>query len=99
LERVRDILTGVKGVERVLTREAAAHEYRLMASRIGDLIVWGDKVTVFGEMDRESYTDGLRSHGSLHELEMPLFLFNAKAAPGGEYFNHNLDLGRWLYRS
>src|SRR4029077_12002470 len=32
--RVRDIVSGVKGVERILTRDEAAHEFKLMASRI-----------------------------------------------------------------
>jgi phosphonoacetate hydrolase len=99
--RVHDILSSTKGVERVLTREQAAREHKLMASRIGDFVVWGDKDTVFGEMDMEleNFTGVLRSHGCLHELEMPLFVYNAKNAPSSDYFNHNLDLARWLYRS
>jgi phosphonoacetate hydrolase len=99
-ERVQEILTGVKGVERVLSREAAAREYKLMNSRIGDLVVWGDKDTVFGEMDTEEqdFSSGLRSHGSEHELNIPLFVYNARNAPAGDYFRHNLDLARWLYR-
>jgi phosphonoacetate hydrolase len=100
-DRVHDIIAGLKGCEKVLTREQAAREYKLMASRIGDFVVWGDKDTVFGEMDMEleNFTGVLRSHGCLHELEMPLFVYNAKNAPSGDYFNHNLDLARWLYRA
>jgi phosphonoacetate hydrolase len=98
--RVRDILSGVKGVERVMTRDEAAREFKLMASRIGNLVVLGDKDTVFGELDAERETfPGLRSHGSLHEVDIPLFVYNAKNAPSADYFNHNLDLARWLYRS
>ena len=96
--KVRDIVSGVKGVERILTREEAAREFHLMASRIGDLIVLGDKDTVFGELDDEKESfPGLRSHGSLHEVDVPLFVYNAKGAPSADYFNHNLDLARWLY--
>jgi phosphonoacetate hydrolase len=100
-ERVRGILTQLKGCERVLTREATAHEYRLMASRIGDLVVWGDKDTLFGEMDteQENFSSGLRSHGSEHELNIPLFVYHANNTPSGDYFQHNLDLARWLYRA
>ena len=67
--RVHEILSQTKGCERILTREEAAREYKLMASRIGDLVVWGDRDTVFGEMDmeQENFSSGLRSHGSLHE--------------------------------
>ena len=97
--RVREILGGTKGVERVLSREEAAREYKLMPSRIGDLVVWGDKDTIFGEMDMpsETFSGNLRSHGSLHEIEMPLIVYNAKGAPSAEYFQHNLDLARWVY--
>src|ERR1700739_97229 len=97
--RVREIIGNTKGVERVLTREEAAREYKLMASRIGDFVVWGDQDTVFGEMDMESdnLEGKVRSHGSLHEIEMPIFLYNAKGAPPPGYFKRNLDLARSLY--
>jgi phosphonoacetate hydrolase len=99
-DRVREIVSGLKGVERVIARDEAARDYKLMASRIGNLMVLGDKETVFGELDaeRESFP-GLRSHGSAHELDIPLFVYNAKNAPSGDYFHHNLDLARWLYRA
>ena len=98
-ERVRGILGRLKGCERVLTREAAAREYRLMASRIGDLVVWGDRDTLFGEMDteQENFSGDLRSHGSEHELNIPLFVYHANHMPPRDYFQHNLDLARWLY--
>lgn len=98
--QVTDILSGVNGVERVLTRAQAAKEFHLMASMIGELVVIGDKDTVFGELDdvKENFP-GLRSHGSLHEIDIPLFVYNAKNAPSADYFNHNLDLARWLYPS
>ncbi|HEX7796690.1 MAG TPA: alkaline phosphatase family protein [Vicinamibacterales bacterium] len=99
-ERVRHIISELKGVEQVIARDAAAREYKLLKSRIGDLVVWGDKNTVFGEMEmeREDFPSGLRSHGSLHELDLPLFVYNAKAAPSRDFFNHNLDLARWMYQ-
>src|ERR1700733_11388623 len=98
--RVRDIISNVKGVERILTRQEAAKEFHLMASRIGELVVIGDKDTVFGELDDEKESfPGLRSHGSLHEIDIPLFVYNAKNAPSRDYFNHHLDLARWLYPS
>ena len=97
--RVREIISGLKGVEHVIARDDAAREYKLMKSRIGDLVVWGDKDTVFGEMDMErvDFPSGLRSHGSLHELDIPLFVYNTHIPPSN-FFEHNLDLARWLYR-
>jgi phosphonoacetate hydrolase len=50
------------------------------------------------DMERVDFPTGLRSHGSLRELDIPLFVYNAKNAPSGDYFHHNLDLARWLYR-
>jgi phosphonoacetate hydrolase len=96
--RVREIVAAVPGVERILSREEAAREFKLMASRIGHLMVLGDKDTVFGELDdqKENFP-GLRSHGSLHEIDIPLFVYNAKGAPSADYFSHNVDLARWLY--
>ena len=99
--RVQEILVETKGVERVLPRQQAAREYRLMPSRIGDLVVWGAPDTLFGEMDTESepFAENLRSHGSKHELDIPLLVYNAKSAPPSGYFRHNLDLACWLYRT
>jgi phosphonoacetate hydrolase len=100
-DRVREIISGLKGVEHVIARDEAARDYKLMKSRIGDFVVWGDKETVFGEMDMErvDFPTGLRSHGSLHELDIPLFVYNGKNTPPSDYFSHNLDLARWLYRA
>jgi len=43
--------------------------------------------------------DSYRSHGSTSELDIPLFAYNAKGLPPESYFEHNLDLTRWLYRA
>jgi phosphonoacetate hydrolase len=71
--RVREILAETKGVERVLSRAEAAHEYRLMPSRIGDLVVWGDQHTLFGEMDMESetFSENLPCAPSTGEVSRP----------------------------
>jgi len=50
------------------------------------------------EVEQENFSSGLRSHGSLHELNIPLFVYNAKNAPPSDYFKHNLDLARWIHR-
>ena len=44
------LLHGLEGVEWVMTREQAARIFRLMPSRIGDLVVLGDRDTVFGNL-------------------------------------------------
>ena len=54
VDRVAKILSALQGVEAVLSRTEASTRYHLMPSRIGDLIVLGDRDTVFGELDAES---------------------------------------------
>jgi phosphonoacetate hydrolase len=99
-DRVASLLGRLEGVERVLSRAEAAKRFGLMESRLGDLVAIGDQSTVFGTLEEsasETLPEGFRSHGSPHELEVPLIVHNAPAAPRRDYFEHNLDLARWLY--
>jgi len=100
-DKVIRALSSLHGVESVMTREAAASRYSLYPSRIGDICVFGDRDTVFGELDHTStdLPDTYRSHGSTSEIDIPLFAYNAKNLPPANYFKHNLDLTRWLYRA
>jgi phosphonoacetate hydrolase len=97
--RVGALLGELEGVERVLTRAEAASEFKLMASCIGDLVVFGDRDTVFGNLDSavERLPNTFRTHGSLHEMDVPVILHNAPGAPRADYFRHNLDLARWMH--
>jgi phosphonoacetate hydrolase len=97
--RVRELLGELEGVERVLTRAEAAVEFGLMANRLGDLVVIGDRDTVFGNLDTamEILPEGFRTHGSLHEMSVPVIVYNAPAAPKAEYFLRNFDVARWMY--
>jgi phosphonoacetate hydrolase len=70
-----------------------------MPERIGELAVFGDKDTVFGELPTtmEELEPGYRSHGSLHESDIPLIIYNASAElPPPEAFTANLDLTRHI---
>jgi phosphonoacetate hydrolase len=99
-ERVTMALRGLAGVEKVISRAEAARTFRLMADRIGDLVVLGDAQTVFGHLEaaeREDLPPTYRNHGSTYELEIPLIIHNARGVPNRDYFSHNLDLARWLY--
>ena len=99
VDRVARILSSLTGVESVLTRSEAAERFHLMASRIGDLAVLGDRDTVFGELDSESETlpDNYRAHGSLHETEVPLMIYNCDAHVPASSLRFNKDLVRWAY--
>jgi phosphonoacetate hydrolase len=61
--------------------------------------VLGDKQTVFGhlEVEMERMPPAFRTHGSLHELDVPIVIHNARGVPGAAYFRNNLDLARWLF--
>jgi phosphonoacetate hydrolase len=107
-EKAIGLLHGLEGVEQVLTRDQAARTYRLMPSRIGELVVLGDRDTVFGTLataggeaapspEREELPPAYRSHGSTYESDVPLVVYNARSAPGADSFRHNLDLTRWLF--
>jgi phosphonoacetate hydrolase len=93
------VLASLPGVQQVLTRGEAAARFRLMPSRIGELVVLGDGETVFGNLDAElvSLPPEYRSHGSLDEAKVPLVVYNAPRAPEAGYFRSNVDLTRWLF--
>jgi phosphonoacetate hydrolase len=69
---------------------------------LGDLLVNGDRDTMFGDMDveMEHLPPTYRAHGSSHEMDVPLILHNLRdAVPPAEFFQHNLDLTRFLFRA
>ncbi len=79
-EKAVDIIRRIEGVEDVYTRHEAASLFHLHPERIGDLVVLGDKHTVFGPLNRprEDLPKGFRAHGSLHETPVPLIAYNVK---------------------
>jgi phosphonoacetate hydrolase len=98
-QRVCHVIKNLAGVEAVLPRRDAAERYGLMPARIGELAVFGDAQTVFGELTgpMEELERGYRSHGSLHESEIPLIIYNSSVKlPGPESFTANLDLTRHI---
>jgi phosphonoacetate hydrolase len=81
----------------VFSRHEAATKFALMPERIGELVVIGDADTVFGELAglMEDLEPGYRSHGSLHESDIPLVIYNpAEEIPPADAFTANLDLTR-----
>ncbi|MFT8836813.1 alkaline phosphatase family protein [Liquorilactobacillus satsumensis] len=64
----------ISGVEAVLTNKEAADVYHLSTHTIGDLVVLGDKFTVFGNQPQaELFVKDIRTHGSVYEQAVPLF--------------------------
>jgi phosphonoacetate hydrolase len=98
-ERVAQTLLELKGVEAVLPRCDAAAKFGLMPERIGELAVFGDAATVFGELEgpMEELEPSYRSHGSLHESDIPLVIYNSSVKlPPSDAFTANLDLTRHI---
>jgi phosphonoacetate hydrolase len=94
---VAETIATLQGVEAVLTKTEAARRFHLMPARIGDLAVFGDRETVFGELEsaREELEPTYRSHGSLHESDVPVIVYNAAIElPPANAFKANLDITR-----
>ncbi|HJY08628.1 MAG TPA: hypothetical protein VJ323_20080, partial [Bryobacteraceae bacterium] len=100
-QRVGSVIEKLEGVERVLTRSEAAKAFDLMPERIGDLVVTGDRQTVFGTLDHESETlaTTYRSHGSRYEMEVPLIIRDAARKLDPSDYRRNLDLTAGLFTS
>ena len=71
-------LSGLRGIEVVLTREQAAERFELPADRIGDLVVVSERSVVLGTAasrhDLTALEVPLRSHGGISEQRVPLIL-------------------------
>ena len=95
---VIEFLARLPEVDRVLSVEAAAAEYRLDADRIGDIVVGADRDTVFGAVEaaRTPLPPGYRNHGSRFEAAVPLIAWNAPLRPG-DTLRYNLDLTRVVF--
>ncbi len=101
IEKAVAVLSNLDGVEDILIREEAVQRFNLVPDHIGDLIVLGDRETMFGEMDVsfEELPPDYRAHGSLYEMRLPLLIWNyRRALPPEDQFRHNLDLTRFLFR-
>jgi phosphonoacetate hydrolase len=102
-EAATKLIRSLEGVEAVLTRAEAAERFHLMPERIGELVVLGDRDTVFGdtepEFELESLPATFRTHGSLHEATVPLVIYNASGTlPRTDTIRVNFDMTRTLYR-
>jgi phosphonoacetate hydrolase len=78
LDRAREAISSLDGVEEVYTREEAAVVFEHPADRIGDLSVTSDALTAIGKSeakhDLSGISSGLRSHGGRHEQIVPIIV-------------------------
>ncbi len=78
-DRVIEAIQGTPGIEKVLTAEAVCRELEQPLDREGDVAVLADKVTVIGTRASDHDLSGLkghrlRTHGSLHEANVPFVI-------------------------
>lgn len=94
-------LQGVPGLDVVVPR-AEAERYDLPAEKVGDLLCFGKRDWALGIWDdgpavREE--TGLRSHGSVHEQNIPMLLAGVGVRPGSDIRNGRIvDLAPTLCR-
>ena len=79
LNKVYEIVNTIEGVEKVWTAENVAKELEQPLDREGDLAVVADKRTVIGGSEKDHDLSALkgkrlRTHGSLHEANVPFIL-------------------------
>lgn len=86
LATVKQLLETVDGVEQVWTRAEAATRFHLDPQRIGDLFVLASKPVAFGYQPTTILHDYPgRSHGSAHELTVPLFCLRSDPTDPDQY--------------
>jgi len=93
--RVTDTLRRMDGVDEIFGRYEAAARFHLHPDRIGDLLVLGDRDTVFGPLDRsvEDLPPTFRTHGSRYEAEVPLVVYGAAVDHSRWHeYTHNVHL-------
>ena len=94
MEDALGALRSTDGIEEAVPRDEAAERFLLMGERLGDIVVTGAQDVVFGDPAEVALPQGLRSHGSMHERQVPIIGY------GGDFdgfeFRENRDLGRYV---
>ena len=65
-----------------------------MPERIGDIMALGAHDVVFGDPSEVAFPQKLRSHGSTHELDIPVIAFGEGLNIGN--FTENRSLGQYV---
>lgn len=88
MQEARQALEEEPGIEAVLTRAEASQRFRLLPERTGDLFVLADRDTALGEIPRRRVNIRVRTHGSLHESQIPLLVYGRRP----EVLENSVDL-------
>jgi phosphonoacetate hydrolase len=93
-EPALEVLRNIDGVEEALSRQDAASRFKLMPERIGDIMALGAHDVVFGDPAEVEFPQKLRSHGSTHELDIPVIAFGDDLDVS--HFTENRSLGQYV---
>lgn len=89
-------ISGMHGIETVLTRAQACERFELAADRIGDLAVISQRLCVIGTSvarhDLSELEVPLRSHGGLSEQQVPLILNRKISGLDPQHRLRNFDI-------
>ncbi|MBN2568424.1 MAG: alkaline phosphatase family protein [Deltaproteobacteria bacterium] len=94
MDRAMALLREEKGIERIMPSSEAARLFRLHPERIGHLFVLADVHTVFGAISSAREEVSVRSHGSLHEREIPIC--GLGKGPMAHQPTSNSEVAAWL---
>jgi phosphonoacetate hydrolase len=94
LDDAMALLKEEPGVESVIPSARAAAMYHLHPLRIGHLLVLADADTVFGSLSTARESVHIRSHGSLHEREIPII--GCGRGPMSAVPKSNRDVAAWI---
>ncbi|MCE5334151.1 MAG: hypothetical protein LLG06_06135, partial [Desulfobacteraceae bacterium] len=95
MREAMDLLGEQPGIESVMPSGEAAKVYHLHPERIGHIFVLADEKSVFGSLPVPSREVRIRSHGSLHERDVPIIGYGAgpmAARPAG-----NREVASWVF--
>jgi phosphonoacetate hydrolase len=81
IRQAMDALLIEPGIEAVYDRKQAAKLFHLDSGRIGDLFVIADKQSALGLLPETRQAVKVRTHGSLHEVDVPLLVWGRKIDP------------------
>lgn len=96
MKQAREVLNETPGVDAVYSAEEAVLFFKLHPKRIGHLFVLADADTVFGEMPGLEQTVDIRSHGSLYEEQVPIYVYGN--GPRAARPRTNDQIAQWIFR-
>jgi phosphonoacetate hydrolase len=87
-------LNSLPFVERVYEKAEAAKVFSLPIENIGDYVILADSTTAFAETENEDKFVEVRTHGSLHEQEIPLISVNARLS--ADAYTYSRDIVKYI---